>query len=288
MNSLDPNSDWRAVLRSALALRSSRNPAYSQRAFARDLGLAPGRLSEVLAGREGLSRKTAHDVALCLGLSGKEASIFCDMVEASHARSKSARQAARNRLVQRRQTPAQETITAARFAMIRDWIHLGIVELAKTRGFRWEPRWMARRLGVTVSAVRLALRNLVECGIVAAKDGDGYTLRSRSHRVESQQGPAPSEAIREFHRQILDRARASIEEQSPVERELQSLIIALNDEQLEDLRAEVRACVERASAKAATNTSARSLAAKPSHLYALSIQLFRLTTLELTKDRTLN
>lgn len=40
--------------------RKSRNPGYSLRAFARDLGLAAPKLSEILRGKGGLSEASAR------------------------------------------------------------------------------------------------------------------------------------------------------------------------------------------------------------------------------------
>ncbi|MGE0617107.1 MAG: hypothetical protein AB7P04_15865 [Bacteriovoracia bacterium] len=49
--------DYRELLKAALAQRIQKNPAYSLRAFARDLGISPGHLCEVLSGKHRLSRR---------------------------------------------------------------------------------------------------------------------------------------------------------------------------------------------------------------------------------------
>ncbi|MGZ3710379.1 MAG: hypothetical protein ACXVBE_01430 [Bdellovibrionota bacterium] len=46
--------DYREKIRQAMESRAARNPRYSMRSFAKDLGISPSRLSEVLKGRYGL------------------------------------------------------------------------------------------------------------------------------------------------------------------------------------------------------------------------------------------
>ena len=59
-------TDFREVLKQVLQKRAGNNPSYSQRAFARDLGISPSTLSEVLKGRYGLSEKKSREIALNL------------------------------------------------------------------------------------------------------------------------------------------------------------------------------------------------------------------------------
>jgi hypothetical protein len=64
---------YRDLLKRELESRCGRNPRYSLRAFAKDLGLSAPRLSHVLNGRFGLSRAAAEAIADKLGLVGVEA-----------------------------------------------------------------------------------------------------------------------------------------------------------------------------------------------------------------------
>ena len=267
---------WRLVLRNAMSLRCSRNPAYSQRAFARDIGLAPGRVSEIFAGREGISRKTALAVSRRLELTPLESGRFCDMVEATHGRSNAARLAARTRLALTGVDGEANEISAAHFAAIRDWIHLGIVELARTPEFCWNTTYIARRLGTSPAAVDIALENLVTAGLLKKSPGESYLVTNPVNRIDSTEF-AP--AVREFHRQIIDRAARAIDEQSGSERELQTLLVSLSADQMQDLRELLRTFVLTvASANKEKTVPQDSVEpGPPAELFALSCQLFRLS-----------
>lgn len=56
--------------------RKARNPSYSKRAFARDLGTSIGRLSEILSGKKNPGRRLAARFAASLGLDETETNKF--------------------------------------------------------------------------------------------------------------------------------------------------------------------------------------------------------------------
>tara|TARA_B100001094_G_scaffold330139_1_gene394637 strand:- start:1838 stop:2185 length:348 start_codon:yes stop_codon:yes gene_type:complete len=90
--------DYRVQLRRELNRRRYANPYYSLRAFARDLKIAPSRLSEIFNHKQGLSRKAALKITDLLGIIGETREYFLDSVTAQHARSKTDRNSAMLRL----------------------------------------------------------------------------------------------------------------------------------------------------------------------------------------------
>lgn len=71
MNS--PLNDFRVFLKEELQRRASKNPAYSLRAFARDIGLTNSHLSMTLSGRKRISAETAEQIAQRMNLKTGEA-----------------------------------------------------------------------------------------------------------------------------------------------------------------------------------------------------------------------
>src|SRR4051794_16283214 len=120
---ISPQTDYRAVLKKELESRCRQSPGYSLRAFARDLKLAPSRLSEVLSGKQGLSRERARGIALCIGLADLETELFCDLVDAQHARAKVSRDLARIRIEKQQLDQAYLTIQDDAFQAIAEWYH---------------------------------------------------------------------------------------------------------------------------------------------------------------------
>src|SRR4051812_22994437 len=90
--------DYRQFLKREFGTRSRAQEKYSLRSFARDLGLAPSRLSEILNHKQGLSFDLAQRVGEKLGLNDRELELFCHLVESEHARSQVKRELAKTRV----------------------------------------------------------------------------------------------------------------------------------------------------------------------------------------------
>src|SRR4051794_12712496 len=119
---------YREFLAAELARRIGANPRYSQRAFAKALGLSPGELSEILRGKRPLSAKHALQIARALGLSEAERRRLLALSQGETERP----------------TPSAYQLSADLFALVSDWYCFAIVYLAECEGFRWDERWIGR------------------------------------------------------------------------------------------------------------------------------------------------
>ena len=158
--------DYREILMSELEERRERNPQYSQRAFARDLGMQSGRLNEVLNGKQGLSRRWARVIATKLGFGFLEKAHFVDLVVQQHGRSANERNAADVRLMTRREGVSYRQLELDQFALIADWYHIAILELSKLDDFRNDAKWIADILRVSLSRINEALFTLERLGFL--------------------------------------------------------------------------------------------------------------------------
>lgn len=258
--------DYRLILKEELDSRCAQNPRYSLRAFARDLKLAPSRLSEILNKKQGLSRKAAERIADILGYGGEERDYFCDLVDSLHARSKSEKEVARIRLMKyRREAEEFFQLRVDTFKIISDWYHLGILELINLDGFRDEPRWIARTLRITPVQAELAVERLIRVGLLERK-GERLAATTGTGWIQSE---IPSESIRKFHRQILQKAGDALATQTLAEREFTANVLTINRKDLTEAKNEIRRFQQRfcQNLKNQKNTDS---------LYCLAIQFFNL------------
>lgn len=231
--------NYREFLRDQLDERCSRNARYSLRAFARDLGLSPARLSELLSGKQGLSLAWAKRISRRLDLSERETERFCDLVESQHARSPARRKSAVLRLAHAQATPALRLQLDA-FRTVAEWYPFAILELVSVKGFESTPRWIAKRLGITVSQAESAIERLIRLEQLE-RDPRG-NLRAVHDSTFTVSG-VPSDAIKDFHRRILEKASLAIGEQAVAERDFSSSCIAIARDQVPEaqrLLAELR------------------------------------------------
>jgi uncharacterized protein (TIGR02147 family) len=209
----------RKLLTSELSGRIKRNPSYSQRAFAKFLNLSPGELSEILNGKRKLSSKKAIHVAERLGLSGHES----DQLLQSTLMSKDA-------------VPfKQNSVSLEIFQVISNPLHFAILNLVDCEGFRWSPKWIARKLGASMIEIKEAFGNLLEVGLIHKK-GRSFQV---DHDFFVTEGNIPSRAIKDYHHHILEKASRALEEQDIEKRDITGVSFALDPKKIAELKKEI-------------------------------------------------
>ncbi|MEZ4741665.1 MAG: TIGR02147 family protein [Bdellovibrionota bacterium] len=227
--------DFRQILRGKLEERCQQNPRYSLRAFARDLKLSPSRLSEILSGKQGLSPNAAKKVSDSLGFNRDEKSYFCDLVASMHARSRQEREAAKLRLKKFSHEDNVHQLKLDAFRIISDWYHLAILELINLKWFKNDTRWIAKTLGITEIEAELAIERLIRVQLLVRKD-DKLTPLKGPGLIP---GGIPSDSIKKFHTQILERGKQAIATQGVDEREFGAAIIAVDKSKLKEAKEEI-------------------------------------------------
>lgn len=261
---IKPDSDYRLLLREELEARCQKNARYSLRAFARDLGVSAPRLSHVLNGKHGLSRAAALQISERLGLNKEEQEYFCDLVDSQHARGNFKRMVAEKRLKGRK--PQYQGLEVETFKIISDWYHFALLELTLTTSFKSEPSWIAKALGISVHEARLAIERLKK--VEALEERSDGSLRATGAFIANASG-VPSEAIRKFYRQFLEKATQSLTFQTVDEREFASLTLAVDDADIPRAKEFIRKLRDEFDAKFSKGKA-------KNQVYGLGIQLFRL------------
>lgn len=136
-----------SLLRQKLEEAKLRNPRLSLRAFAQKVGVSSGALSEILAGKRGLTLKTRRRIVERLGLSPLEQR---QLIASEFTTSQSAK--------------AHFQLTSDAYHLISDWWHFAILNLIKTLDFRPEVPWIAKRLGLSREIVKESWLRLFRLG----------------------------------------------------------------------------------------------------------------------------
>jgi uncharacterized protein (TIGR02147 family) len=158
------------------------------------------------------------------------------------------------------------------FEYLSRWYYPAVRELAACAGFRAEPEWIARRLipPITPAQARQSLALLLELGFLE-RDRDGVV--KQGDPLLSTGPEVRSLAVGNFHRQMMERAAASIELVDREDRDISGLTVSLSREafaafkqKIIDLRAEL---LQRSAEEAA-----------PTRVVQLNFQLFPLAAVE--------
>jgi transcriptional regulator with XRE-family HTH domain len=229
--------DYRRLLLDELALRKQKNAGYSLRAFARDLGISVASLSQVLSSKRKLSPKNLAKVAGTLGLSPAM-----------------------------RDPVAYDELEEDTFRMMSDWYYYAILSLARLRTTRAEPRWIAKRLGISPPEARVAVERLERLGFLRVAHG---RLVCTAPPIISTTNEVPSAVIRRFHKQLLQLATLSIDRDPISRRQVSSMTMAVDPAKLEEAKRMVLEFRDRLTEFLECGTL--------KEVYTLTIQLFPMT-----------
>lgn len=257
---------YKQYLEREFQTRLRRNPGYSLRAFARDIGMQPSKLSEVLRGLRGLSAKSGKRIAKSMKLSDAESAVFLNLIELHQTRNRAAQRQAEENLKKLSALDGYGELSLERFRIISDWHHFAILELTELDEFESEPAWIAGRLGLSTRIVTEAVARLLDFGLLERDDTD--RLRQTHANLATPSG-VPSREIREHHSQILMKADAALQEVALSERDFSTMTLAFNSRQMEEIRQEIREFRRRLGQIIQERS-------EKDRVYALSLQFFPL------------
>lgn len=244
-------------LRSALHDRIARNPAYSLRAFARDLGLSHTYLSLIINHKKRISAQQAVWLSEALGLDAGRKQEF---VHSTFNRTKL--KADRKASVRFQQLELDKLRLAA------GWHHWAILDLTLLQDFQSNARWIAKRLGLSAPLVTEAIQRLKRLGLLESQNGvwkkaDHFIAvpTTRSHAC-----------MRQLHRDLILKALKNLNSGSKKDYEARSIsgaIIPVNPARLQAAKKRVAAF---------RRNMIRFLSeGECTELYQLNLQLFPLT-----------
>ena len=199
LNYLNSNQsvDYRIWLQNHFDVRTKRNARYSLRAFARLLEIDPSSLSQILAGRRGVSLKLLNKFCTRLGVSPDEVARVTQgyLLKVTGA-------------FPPKMNDDYHQLSLDTFAIISEWYHYAILELTFVKGFSSKPQWIAKMLGISVQETKTAIERLQRLDLLEEKNGK--LKKTKSFLTNFSDG-ITSSALKHFQRQVLQKALESID-----------------------------------------------------------------------------
>ena len=206
------------LLQEEFVRRRGKNPGYSLRAFAGLLRIPPGRLSELLSGKRAFTAKHLDSISDALALNPQ-----------TRKRLAGAFVAGSRRLSLSARYESKHPLNADEFALIAEWPHYAILSLMHTEGFRADPAWIARRLGLPPNAVRGYLARLQRLRLVQRTVRGGL---KRTHAALKTETDVVAPALRHAHRELLAQAADALDLFPLEHRDITSVTMAIDPARL--------------------------------------------------------
>lgn len=219
-----------------------KDPNYSLRAHAQQLGISPGSYSEFVSGRRRISDKKALEIARKLQLDP-----------------------AAQELLEQLASSERVVLPDEQFQMIRDWHYFAILSLLECHTPPTSNEEISQRLGLTRELTDTSIQKLIEMKLLYQNADGSLAITGLSYFTND---GIPSTVIRSAHHEGLKLAAKAIDEIATDERDFTSLTFSGNSRQIAKAKKEVRRCLDKVSQIMGHS--------QKDQVYRLSIQLFPL------------
>jgi uncharacterized protein (TIGR02147 family) len=261
------HKDYRTFLKTTLTERGKTRDGYSLRGFSGKIGVSNSYLSEVLSAKKSLSMELAFKIAVKLDLTEVETQYLCFLVQLEQEKDPSFREEISKRLNALNPKRKTHDLSVDLFKAIADWYHYAILELTYLTGFRLDAASASKKLGISKVEADVALERLERLELLE-KDEKGRYQKTQSYVLAQSQ--IPNGALKQFHRQILEKAIESLQSQTPKERMTATDVLPMDSKYLPEvdrLSRQFSSAVMKLAEKSKVKDS----------VYALSVHFFKLS-----------
>lgn len=215
------------VLRDEFVRRKSKNSAYSLTAFAKHLGVDQSMFSKILSGKKKISEQLASQLLLKAGVAPEKINLAISP-EPQFLGVFAKTGAAAN----------FQWIEEDEFNFLSDWMPFAVLELAKTKGFKSDAKWIARRLGAHAEEVTAAIERLKRFGYISQNEKGKLKLEKPNN--EWTNSKQTSQARKQLQKKFAELSAKAIDDVPFELREHGSLTIAINKKRLPELKERLR------------------------------------------------
>ncbi|MDG0818150.1 TIGR02147 family protein [Bdellovibrio sp. PAP01] len=198
-------------LKSQLTALQRKNSRISLRSFSRKIGISPGRVSEMLAGKRGLSEYYAEKIAHGLNLNEADQRKLFSMIS-----------------IKARKNLLHQELLEKEIAMLSSWEHFAILNIMALDDFQSNESWIAMRLGLKPEQVRASLQILSDLSLISNKDGQ---FKRTPNRITTSED-VPSTALRKALRADIEKSLEVLEAVPPSIRDFSSMTMTIDPKKI--------------------------------------------------------
>lgn len=266
MKSIFEYTDYRQYLRDLLAEKKSQDSTWTHRMVCASLGLRTSNfMLLVIQGKRNISSDIASRVSALFQHSAHEAEFFASLVLFNQAGSTLEKDYYWKNMLTARTRQSTNPLSASQYEYYSHWYNPVIRELVSLPGMEWDTRSLSKALKPRVPAVQVrhSLELLESLGIIR-KEGDSWVKSASSVATPPE---VQSVAIFNYHRELIDLARESLENDPGTLRNFTTLTLEMNAQEYQ-LIVDMLTTFRRQALGVCTSTG------PADRVYQLNLQLF--------------
>ena len=256
-----------AIINDVLVERMKVNPLYSYHAFAKKIGISQSYLSLLLNQKRKLTIKTAQKIANQFAWSDLENEYFELIVKRELSKTIEVNEYYQKEINRFKKKHSNQLLSLKKFCVIQDWYYSAILEcvLMTQNSKEQDIDLWAKYLNVRPLQLKKSLKKLEALDFIYKKNNHYY--RNDQGVIETPSDFA-SDALKNFHKQILQKAITAIDQQTIDQRSFSGMTMAINTKKLPDAKKKIKNFIAEMSELLEVD--------KKDDIYQLHISLFSL------------
>ena len=250
-----------SFLKDEFISRREKNPSYSLRAFARDLGISHTYLSLVFSGKRNLSPSQTAQIAMLLGHNALDIEKWIQNSATNKALKKQVKQG-------KSKKPKFQDLQIEYEKVLAGWYYLPILEATYLKDAVNDPLWFAKRLGISSVEARDAIERLLQLEMLEIKNGK----LKKTKDFLSLPATRSMASLRAYHHAIFEKAREALTDtldEAFKARQISGGTLAIQKSKINQAKARLKQLQDEFIAEFATADS--------DEVYQFSLQFFPLT-----------
>lgn len=215
-------TNYRVYLKDYYDFRKKTTAAFSLRFFAEKAGLSShAHLKLAMDGKRNITKETATKLIVGLGLQGRRAEYFENLVFFNQAKNDREKQIFYDKLLKISPQSRLRTLEKSQFRLFTEWYHSVIREMVTLKDFHSAPEWITRRLGGKVSASRIqdSLKLLQELGLIS-RTANGFKQNDSLLTTDDE---VADMLVKAYHQQMIQQAQEALRTLPGDRRDISSL-----------------------------------------------------------------
>lgn len=270
MASIYEYKDPADYMRESLAEIKKRNPAFSLRAWAKQLGMkSHGPLHAIINKQRKVPKNLVPTLITTLKLNTKEAKYFEAMVDFQRAKKLEEIEYYKNKLHELSPNTLRQIDDIDRYKAITDPSHIIISEMSQLKNFEHSPAWIKTHLrqSINLKDIEDILNRLESLEILEPKKNK--TLKKKDNIYTKYD--IKNETVQRYHKEVSTYAINEISKQDVLDREFNALSFNIKKKDLTQIKEAIRTFVNDLV------TEYEAEAHKGDETYQLNVQFFSLT-----------
>lgn len=260
-------TDYHQFFKAVYNFYKSEKKSFSFRYLALHSDVSPSMLAAMVNGKRRISAAIAEKIANAISLSGRETDYLLALVRFEKAKNHAEKNEAFSRIVHLRGQSKIKFLDTDQYEYYSHWYHSAIRELVSLPTFREDPAWIAQMLLPEITAVQAqkSLQLLLRLTIIQ-RDETGKLYQT--NKAISSEYETHTLFLRNFSREMIDRAKESLETVPPQLREISGITLGISDKCIDRIKQRIRLFKEEIVSMVVDDNT------ESSDVYQLNIQFF--------------